>query len=206
MKRVLYIIASLLVVIGVFCVIKYFINSNQGEYSRVVDWQNGFRENLNVNNKNTSMKIISPAFANNGRINKKYTCNGENINPPLEFVDVPEEAKSLILIMDDPDVPKQVRADQMWDHWIKFNIPPTTREIKDGEEPAGISGRGTSGNLKYHGPCPPDREHRYFFKLYALDTVLDLPEGASKKEIEQAMQNHIIAQAELIGLYEQSVD
>ncbi len=149
------------------------------------------------------MKIISDAFKNNEMIPAKYTCNGENINPPLEFVDVPEEAVSLILIMDDPDVPVQLREDRMWDHWIKFNIPPTVQKIEEGSEPVGVAGIGTSGNLKYHGPCPPDTKHRYFFKLYALDTKLDLPEGVTKKEVEQAMANHIIAQAQLIGLYEQ---
>ncbi len=149
------------------------------------------------------MKIISSAFRNGEMIPVKYTCNGENINPPLEFVEVPEEAVSLVLIMDDPDVPVQVREDRMWNHWIKFNIPPTTRGVAENSEPAGVAGIGTSGNLKYHGPCPPDTEHRYFFKLYALDTELDLPEGATKKEVEKAMTNHIIAQAQLIGLYEQ---
>ncbi len=149
------------------------------------------------------MKIISSAFENGGIIPAKYTCNGENINPPLEFVDVPKEAVSLVLTMDDPDVPAQVREDRMWDHWIKFNIPSTVRKIEEGVEPAGVAGVGTSGNLKYHGPCPPDTKHRYFFKLYALDTELDLPEGATKKEVEQAMVGHIIDQAELIGFYEQ---
>lgn len=149
------------------------------------------------------MKIISKAFENNFLIPAKYTCNGENINPPLEFVDVPEEAKSLVLIMDDPDVPAQVREDQMWVHWVKFNIPPFTKIIEENSEPEGVAGVGTSNNLKYHGPCPPDRQHRYFFKLYALDTKLNLPEGTTKIEVEKAMTNHIIAQAELIGFYEQ---
>ncbi len=149
------------------------------------------------------MKIISSAFENGGIIPVKYTCNGEDVNPPLEFVDVPEEAVSLVLIMDDPDVPVQVREDRMWDHWIKFNIPPTTQRVAENSEPAGVAGIGTGGMLTYQGPCPPDTEHRYFFKLYALDTELDLSEGATKKEVEQAMTNHIIAQAQLIGLYEQ---
>ena len=150
-----------------------------------------------------TMKIISKAFENNSLIPAKYTCNGENVNPPLEFVDVPAEAKSLVLIMDDPDVPSQVREDRMWDHWVKFNIPPSVKFIKENSEPEGIAGIGTSNNLKYHGPCPPDRKHRYFFKLYALDTKLNLSEGTTKTEVEKAMSNHIIAQAELIGLYEQ---
>ena len=149
------------------------------------------------------MKIISSVFENGGVMPVKYTCNGENINPPLEFVGVPEEAVSLVLIIDDPDVPAQVREDKMWDHWIKFNIPPTTKGVAENSEPAGVAGIGTSKNLKYHGPCPPDTQHRYFFKLYALDTKLNLSEGVTKKEAEQAMANHIIAQAQLIGLYEQ---
>jgi Raf kinase inhibitor-like YbhB/YbcL family protein len=149
------------------------------------------------------MKIISSAFESGELMPVKYTCNGENVNPSLEFVDVPEGAVSLVLIMDDPDVPVTVREDQIWDHWIKFNIPTSVKTVAENSEPEGVAGVGTSGNLKYHGPCPPDRQHRYFFKLYALDTKLDLPEGATKKEVEGAMAEHIIDQAELIGLYEQ---
>jgi len=146
------------------------------------------------------MKITSSNFEN--KIPSKYTCDGEDTNPQLSFTGVPENAKTLVLIMDDPDVPKHLREDGMWDHWIVFNIPPETSGINEGQEPPGTHGKGTSGNLKYHGPCPPDREHRYFFKLYALDSSLDLPEGSSKKEVEEAMQNHIIEKTELVGLYE----
>lgn len=149
------------------------------------------------------MKIISKAFENNTLMNKKYTCNGENINPPLEFIDVPENTKSLVLIMDDPDVPTQIREDGMWNHWVKFNIPADTKFIEENSEPEGISGIGTKGNLNYHGPCPPDKEHRYFFKLYALDKELDLKEGVTKEKVENAMENNILEKAELIGLYEQ---
>jgi Raf kinase inhibitor-like YbhB/YbcL family protein len=149
------------------------------------------------------MKIISSAFESGELMPVKYTCNGENVNPSLEFVDVPERAVSLVLIMDDPDVPVTVREDQIWDHWIKFNIPTSVKTVAENSEPEGVAGVGTSGNLKYHGPCPPDRQHRYFFKLYALDTKLNLPEGVTKKEVETAMTKHIIDQAELIGLYEQ---
>jgi Raf kinase inhibitor-like YbhB/YbcL family protein len=148
------------------------------------------------------MKLTSPAFNHEGKIPSKYTCDGANINPPLILFDVPAEAKSLVLIMDDPDVPKRLRADGMWDHWIVFNIPPSLTEIPEGEEPEGTHGLGTSGNLTYFGPCPPDREHRYFFKLYALNTQLNLPEKASKKQVEKAMTGHILAQAELMGKYE----
>jgi len=106
------------------------------------------------------------------------------------------------LIMDDPDVPKHLRADGMWDHWVVFNIPPSLRNIRGGEEPEGTHGIGTGGKVNYYGPWPPDREHRYFFKLYALDRRLDLPEKATKAQVERAMEGHIIAKAELMGRYE----
>ena len=145
------------------------------------------------------MKIISSAFQNNQFINNKYTCDGPDINPPLEFQDIPKNTESLVLIVDDPDAIKP--AGKVWDHWIIFNIPPETKKISENKEPSGIHGIGTSNNLNYHGPCPPDAEHRYFFKLYALDKKLDLVEGTTKPEIESAMKNNIIDQAELIGLY-----
>ena len=148
------------------------------------------------------MKLMSPAFEHEGKIPSKYTCDGENISPPLTVSDVPPETKSLALIMDDPDVPKHLRSDGMWDHWVVFNIPASMRDIKEGNEPDGIHGIGTGGNMNYFGPCPPDREHRYFFKLYALDTELDLPEKATKQQLEKAMENHIIEKAESMGKYE----
>jgi len=147
------------------------------------------------------MKLTSPAFEHEGKIPAKYTCDGENINPSLKITDVPSGAKSLVLIMDDPDVPKYLRKDGMWDHWVVFNIPASLREMKEGEEPAGTHGIGTGGNLNYMGPCPPDREHRYFFKLYALDTELNLPEKATKQQVEKAMEGHILANAQLMGRY-----
>lgn len=146
------------------------------------------------------MKLKSSAFEHLGSIPQKYTCEGKDINPPLEFVDVPPQTVSLVLIMDDPDVPVFVRKDQMWVHWIIYNIPPNTREIKENSTPPGIQGCGTGGEFHYQGPCPPDREHRYFFKLYALDTKLQLDE-AYKEKIESAMKYHILEKAELIGLY-----
>ena len=149
------------------------------------------------------MKITSTQFQNQGRIPVRYTCNGENINPPLEFSDVPEQAKSLVLIMEDPDVPKHLREDGMWNHWLLWNIDPSTTQIIEGHEPDAVHGITTSNTLKYVGPCPPDREHRYFFKLYALDTELNLQEGATKEELLHAMAGHNIEEAELIGLYEQ---
>ena len=148
------------------------------------------------------MKLSSSAFENNGKIPSQYTCDGQNINPPLTISDVPSQAKSLVLIMDDPDVPKRLRADGMWDHWILFNLSPSLTEIKEGIEPKCVYGVGTSGNLKYFGPCPPDREHRYFFHLYATDISLNLPEKATKQQVLKAIQGQILAKSVLIGRYE----
>jgi Raf kinase inhibitor-like YbhB/YbcL family protein len=148
------------------------------------------------------MRLASPAFEHGGNIPSKYTCDGENISPPLTISDVPPGTRSLALIMDDPDVPKHLRADGMWDHWVVFNIPAGIPDIKEGTEPDGIHGIGTGGNTNYFGPCPPDREHRYFFKLYALDIELDLPERATKQQLEKAIEGHIIEKAELLGRYE----
>lgn len=147
------------------------------------------------------LEIKSPAFENNGLIPAKYTCEGDNINPPIEISGVPEEAKSLVLIMDDPDVPKNLRPDGMFDHWIVFNIEPTLNSIEEGTATPGIYGINGKGESGYIGPCPPDREHRYFFKLHALDVILPLAPGATKKEVETAMNGHTIESAELIGLY-----
>ena len=145
------------------------------------------------------MKLTSSAFQNGGLIPSEFTCDGPNICPPLVIDGVPAETKSLVLIMDDPDVPKNLRPDGMWDHWVVFNIPPHLREIQKGIEPEGAHGKGIGGNQNYYGPCPPDREHRYFFKLYALDAKLDLPAGSTKKQVEEAMAGHIIAHTELMG-------
>jgi Raf kinase inhibitor-like YbhB/YbcL family protein len=150
------------------------------------------------------MKLAAKSFSQGGKIPSKHTCDGSDISPELHISGVPAHAVSLVLIIDDPDVPSVVRADQMWDHWVVFNLSPTTTLIPENTQPPGTPGKNTFGNLVYQGPCPPDREHRYFFKLYALDTMLSLKAGASKKEVEQAMQGHILAQTELIGRYERS--
>lgn len=149
-------------------------------------------------NQQTTMKLTSPQFQHNTNIPAKYTCDGEDINPPLKISEVPEEAKSLVLIVDDPDAPMGT-----WVHWIVFNIPPTTLEIAENSVPDNATEGITSfKNIGYGGPCPPSGTHRYFFKLYALDTTLDLTPAADKKKLEHAMQGHILAQAELIGLYQ----
>lgn len=151
-----------------------------------------------------NMKLTSSAFTDKGNIPAKYTCDGTNINPPLHISDVPSTAKSLVLILEDPDVPKTIHPNGMWDHWIVFNIPPNTQDIKEGQAPAGKYGVGSAGSEKYQGPCPPDKAHRYFFKLFALDTLLSLPEKATKQQVQQAMQGHIVAKTELVGMYVRS--
>ena len=152
----------------------------------------------------STLVLTSPAFAESASIPSKFTCDGEQLSPPLSISGVPEGAKSLVLIMDDPDVPKALRPDGMFDHWVLFNILPTTGDIPEGGS-VGTPGQNGSGQNEYTGPCPPRQyepnEHRYFFKLYALDTELPLEAGASKTEVEQAMRGHIIAQTELIGRY-----
>jgi len=150
------------------------------------------------------MMIKSSVFDPNQKIPSKYTCDGKNINPPLSISGVPEKARSIALIMEDPDVPMNVRQDGMWDHWVVYNISPHLKTIEEAKEPAGTPGTGTSGRTGYMGPCPPDREHRYFFKLFALDTELEIPAAATKQEVEKAMQGHILEKAELMGTYARS--
>jgi Raf kinase inhibitor-like YbhB/YbcL family protein len=138
--------------------------------------------------------VKSPAFENNKLIPSKYTCDGEDVNPPLTIEGVPEKTKSLALIIEDPDAPAG-----LWVHWIVWNIPPTNA-IKENSIP-GTEGLNTNKKHSYHGPCPPSGTHRYFFKVYALDTKLNISGLAEKEVLENAMQSHLIAQGELIGLY-----
>lgn len=146
------------------------------------------------------MKLASSAFEHEGSIPAVYTCDKANVSPPLVFSDVPAGAQSLALIMDDPDAVKP--AGKVWDHWVVFNMPPDTAELSEGSVPPGVQGKNSGGQSAYAGPCPPDAEHRYVFRLYALDTTLDLSEGVTKADVEQAMTGHIIEQAELVGRYE----
>jgi Raf kinase inhibitor-like YbhB/YbcL family protein len=147
------------------------------------------------------MRLTSPAFANNSSIPTKYTCDGEHINPPLEFLEVPAGTKTLALILEDPDVPRQFRPDGMFDHWIVWNIPASTKVLAENSPPPGTTGQNGRGTLDYVPPCPPDREHRYFFKLFALDTILQLPPTSNKSDLLRAMNGHVIETVELMGTY-----
>jgi Raf kinase inhibitor-like YbhB/YbcL family protein len=143
------------------------------------------------------MKIMSSAFENNAKIPARYTCDGENINPPLSFVNVPENTKSLVLIVDDPDSPTGT-----WAHWVVYNIDPKTKEIPENSIPQGaVLGMTTFGRAGYGGPCPGAGIHRYFFKLYALSETLTLSSNADKQTVIKAMKDSVLGQAELIGLY-----
>ncbi len=144
-----------------------------------------------------TLKISSMAFAHNGPIPSKYTCDGADVSPPLAIENVPAGAKSLALIVDDPDAPAGT-----WVHWVVWNIDPSTKEVRENAAPTGASqGMTDFRKQKYGGPCPPSGTHRYFFKLYALDAVLTLAPNAGKAAVEAAMKGRILAQTELVGLY-----
>jgi len=145
----------------------------------------------------TSLKeliVRSESFGQNQKIPRKYTCDGDDVNPPLMIEQLPPSTKSLVLIVDDPDAPSGT-----WDHWVVWNIPQSTK-IGENVVP-GIEGINSFGKHSYGGPCPPSGTHRYFFKVYALDAELKLGSNSKKKDVEKAMQNHILAKGELIGLY-----
>lgn len=145
--------------------------------------------------------ISSTAFSDGKVIPVEYSCQGKNSNPPLEFSNVPPESKSLVLIMDDPDVPRSILPDGLFVHWLVWNIPPTTSSIAADSIPPGVSGNNGRATLGYTGPCPPNGEHRYYFRLYALDTELVLSSGSTKADLLGAMEGHILDRAELMGRF-----
>jgi Raf kinase inhibitor-like YbhB/YbcL family protein len=141
------------------------------------------------------LAVKSPAFQPNSSIPKKYSCDGEGTNPALTIEGVPKETKSLALVVDDPDAPGGT-----FDHWVVWNIPPSISKICERSVPGteGLNGMRKPG---YTGPCPPSGTHRYFFKVYALDTELSLGPKSTKRDLEKVIQGHILAKGELIGLY-----
>ncbi|MBI5892475.1 MAG: YbhB/YbcL family Raf kinase inhibitor-like protein [Deltaproteobacteria bacterium] len=150
-----------------------------------------------------AMHIISTAFENNEIIPKKYTCDGQNVSPPLNWAGVPAGAKSITIICDDPDAPMGT-----WIHWVIYGISPDAASLPENVPPQKEVLRGAKQGINdfkkigYGGPCPPKGPaHRYFFKIYALDIELNLPAGASKKDVEKAMQGHILAEGQLVGKY-----
>ena len=148
-------------------------------------------------NAASSISITSPSFQASGDIPAKFTCNGTNVSPELQISSVPNEAKSLVLIVDDPDAPRG-----LFTHWIVWNIDPKTTRMAENSAPtAGVQGINDFGKRNYGGPCPPSGTHRYFSKIFALDTKLELKPGARRAELDAAMRGHILAQGELMGRY-----
>lgn len=150
------------------------------------------------------MEIRSSAFFIGNTIPFEYTCDGKNISPPIHWEDPPQETRSFALVVDDPDAPKNT-----FTHWVVYNIPADSRELPEGitQEPTlangAVQGKNSFGQLGFGGPCPPAKHgtHRYFFKIFALDQSLDLPPGASKEQVLQAMKGHILDKAEVMGRY-----
>ena len=154
-----------------------------------------------------SMIISSSAFQHGGAIPALYTCDGDDVSPELSWSDIPEKAKSLVLIVDDPDAPDPAAPKMTWVHWVLYNLPVTAKGlaqgIKPGELPAGtLQGLNDWKRTGYGGPCPPTGRHRYFHKLYALDTLLPDLKQPTKSEIEKAMAGHVIEEAVLLGSYQ----
>jgi len=169
--------------------------------------QNKVSQSVNKNSEDTmavsgNFSITSAAFKEGEMIPQKYACDGQNISPPLKWNSVPSNVKSLALIVDDPDAPAGI-----WVHWVIFNIPPAMTELsenvpaKDSLPDGALQGKNSSRDIGYEGPCPPGGTHRYYFKLYALDTTLKLSSGITKADLLKAMEGHIVAQAQLMGRY-----
>ena len=151
-------------------------------------------------------QLYSPAFKNRENIPSKYTCQGENVSPPLTWKGLPEKTQSLALVVEDPDAPDPANPKRVWDHWVLYNVPPEFKGFKEdyGDLPAGsLQGINSWDKIGYGGPCPPKGKHRYFFKLYALDTFLENLGKPTKKRLLEAMQGDVLGEAQLIGLYEQ---
>jgi hypothetical protein len=158
----------------------------------------GKKEELSLNNNlKNIMQIKSPSFENNQSFPSKYTCDGEGINPPLQISEVPEGTKSVALISDDPDA-----SSGDFVHWLVWNINPQVSEIAEGSVSEGaVEGTTDFGDRGYGAPCPPSGSHHYYFKVYALDIELDLPSSTTKKDLEKAMEGHVLDKAELVGVY-----
>jgi len=150
------------------------------------------------------MELSSSTFAPRGEIPMRHTCEGEDLAPPLQWTGVPEGTASLVLIVDDPDAPDPAAPQRTWVHWVLYDLPPNATGLPEGGQPlpAGTrEGLNDWGRHGYGGPCPPAGRHRYFFKLYALARRLPALARPTKAAVEQAMQGHVLAQAELVGLY-----
>jgi Raf kinase inhibitor-like YbhB/YbcL family protein len=154
--------------------------------------------------------VTSPKFDHMSTIPRTYTCEGNDVSPPLAWTSAPASTRSFVLIVDDPDAPDPKAPKRTWVHWIVYNLPPTASSLPEALDASGLPAGAAFGlndykRAEYGGPCPPIGRHRYFFKLYALDEVLDdLPAPPTKAALEHAMQGHVLAKAELVGTYEKA--
>ncbi|KKT34453.1 MAG: Phospholipid-binding protein, PBP family [Parcubacteria group bacterium GW2011_GWA2_44_12] len=188
-KKIYFLIIKIIIILTIALVSAFFLTRNSA--SKHADTL------INIDNQNNPMRLTSSAFEYNQPIPPLYTCDGESISPPLRIEGVPKNAKSLALIVDDPDAPGRTFV-----HWAVWNIPRETPAFEMNTVPQmAVQGRNDFGTNRWGAPCPPSKTHRYFFKLYALDTMLDLHTSSSKSDLEQAMNGHVISRAELIGLY-----
>lgn len=154
-----------------------------------------------------ALTITSPAFYHETEIPTEFTCDGLDVSPPLEWTGIPADTKSLVLIVDDPDAPDPAAPKMTWVHWVLYNLPPTTTSFEQGVTihdlpPGTLEGINNWKQKGYGGPCPPIGRHRYFFKLYALDIILPELDDPTTDQIKKAMDNHILDQAQIIGLYQ----
>ncbi|MBW1997459.1 MAG: YbhB/YbcL family Raf kinase inhibitor-like protein [Deltaproteobacteria bacterium] len=155
-----------------------------------------------ISTQDNIIEISSSAFVNGGIIPRKYTCDGRDLSPPLKWENIPAKAKSLALICDDPDAPMGT-----WVHWVLFNLPPSVTELPEGVPSSRVlengakHGKNDFRRFGYGGPCPPSGTHRYYFKVYALDTMTDLAPGITKSQLLEAMRGHVLAQGQLMGRY-----
>ncbi len=153
-----------------------------------------------------AFSLTSPAFEQGGKIPSRYTCEGEDASPPLAFAGTPEGTKSLALVVDDPDAPDPQAPKRVWVHWVLYNLPPDSKGLPENAEakglpPGSVVGVSDRNETSYHGPCPPTGRHRYFHKLYALDTTLPA-KPLTKAGLEAEMQGHVLAEATLMGTYQ----
>lgn len=197
-RELIFYLVTLLAFILIACVFLYLLGRSEENLYPSVSEEFPDAEELEF-----TMNLTSPAFAYGEAIPIKYSCNGENISPPLAWDEPPAGTQTFALIMDDPDAPLS-----NWDHWVVFHIPADVRSLPEDmprgmrfEDVAALFGKNSWGENAYGGPCPLSGTHRYFFKLYALNIVLDLQENVEKSGLLAAMQGHILAQAELMGTF-----
>lgn len=199
LRRTLYII-GILWVIALLVLLYIYYARNFVQYVDTVP-----AAPVATQDERTAFAIRSSAFEEGGKIPSMYTCDEKQVSPPLTISGVPEGAQSLVLIMEDRDIPKHLKKDGTFLHWVLMNIPPAHTEIAAGDV-VGVSGASGNGVAGYMGPCPPPQyeptEHRYYFDLYALNTTLTLPEGAPVAEVREAMEGRVVGQASYYGRYE----